>query len=58
MFSVPFFSEHDVEHIAYGSWLWDIEHGLTTASWEACKSLYRDRAEFVVECLNKRMCTA
>jgi hypothetical protein len=50
---VMFFSDYDIDRIAYGSWLWDQEHGLTDQSWERAKDLYRDRGEFVVKYMNK-----
>lgn len=58
MLSIPFFSEHDAAEMAYAAWQFDTDRGLTVRSWEQSKSLYRERAEFEVECLNRRVCTA
>lgn len=50
-----FFSEHDIDRMAYYAWLWDTDHRLTTRSWESVKAQYRDRATFLVEALNNNL---
>jgi hypothetical protein len=58
MLSIPFFSDHDAAEMAYAAWMWDTDHGLTDRSWEQVKDRYRERADFEVEVLNRRMCTS
>lgn len=58
MLSIPFFSEHDAADMAFAAWQFDTDRGLTDRSWEQSKIVYRERADFEVEVLNRRVCTA
>lgn len=50
-----FFSDADVDRIAYSLWLFDTDNDWCVLSWEGSKRSYRERAAFVVECLNTNL---
>jgi hypothetical protein len=58
MLSVPFFSDDDADRIARFSWEWNVARGLTEQSWAQAEATERERAGFIVNMMNKRMCAS